>query len=93
MTASSGGSSWEIVPESPAAGLVLALLFLYLLFRHTLFVFMIMELIIGWLRQFRWFPKKGKRVRTFVHWLIALGLFGAYITIAGAAGWLEFIPQ
>ncbi len=75
------------------AGIALAILFFYLFFRHFLFVLMFADIVIEWLRKFRWFPKEGKRLKTFIHWVIALGLFLGFLAIAGAAGWLEFVPQ
>lgn len=90
---SANANSWNIVPTSTLAGVVLAVLFLYLFFRHLLFVMMFMDLIIGWLRRFNWFPKEGKRLKTIIHWGIALALLVGFLSIAGPAGWLEFIPQ
>ncbi|APX13480.1 hypothetical protein BWR18_18695 [Tateyamaria omphalii] len=58
-----------------------------------LFTLMLMDLILGWLRKFRWFPKEGKRHKTIIHWFIALGLFLGFLGAAGSAGWLEFIPK
>jgi hypothetical protein len=52
-----------------------------------------MDLILGWLRGFDWFPKEGKRTKTLIHWIIALALFLGFLFVAGSAGWLEFIPQ
>ena len=75
LTTSTNGNSWEIVPGSTVAGIILAVLFFYLFFRHFLFVLMFMDLILGWLRKFKWFPKEGKRMKTFIHWVIALALF------------------
>jgi len=62
-------------------------------FRHFLFVLMFMDLILGWLRQFNWFPKEGKRLKTVLHWAIALALFGGYLAIAASMGWLQFVPS
>lgn len=81
-----------MVPQGGIFGILLAVLFLYLFFRHLMFILMIWDLIIGWLRQFRWFPKEGKRMRTFVHWLIAIGLFLGYLWLARTFGWIEFVP-
>lgn len=75
------------------AGAVLGILFLYLLFRHVLFVLMFMDIVLGWLRGFRWFPKEGKRRTTLINWLIALALFIGSISVAQPLGWLELIPQ
>lgn len=93
ITTSTNSNSWEIVPANAVTGVVLAVLFIYLFFRHFLFALMFMDIIIGWLRKFNWFPKEGKRRKTFIHWLIALGLFIGFLSVAGMAGWLEFIPQ
>ena len=93
VTTSANGNSWEIVPANTVAGIILGVLFIYLFFRHFMFVLMFMDLILGWLRQFNWFPKEGKRMKTFIHWIIALTLFLGFLFIAGSAGWLEFIPQ
>lgn len=92
-TITTSTNSWQIVPANTAAGIVLAILFFYLFFRHFLFVLMFMDVILGWLRKFNWFPKEGKRRKTIIHWVIALGLFFGYLAVAGSAGWLEFIPQ
>lgn len=92
-TAATYGGSWEIAPTNAIAGTLLAILFLYLFFRHVLFALMFMDIVLGWLRQFRWFPKEGKRRKTIVHWFIALGLFLGFLALAGSAGWLQFIPK
>ncbi len=92
-TASTNGNSWEIVPANTLAGVVLGVLFIYLFFRHFMLLLMISDLILGWLRKFSWFPKEGKRRKTFIHWIIALALFLGFLFVAGSAGWLEFIPQ
>jgi hypothetical protein len=92
-TTSSASYSWEISPTNAIAGTVLGILFLYLFFRHVLFVLMFMDIVLGWLRQFRWFPKEGKRRKTLIHWLIALALFVGFISVAQPLGWLELIPQ
>jgi len=93
INTSHNGSSWEIVPTNTFAGIILGVLFIYLFFRHFMFVLMFMDLILGWLRKFNWFPKEGKRLRAFIHWIIALALFFGFLSVAGSAGWLEFIPQ
>lgn len=93
ISTSTSSNSWEIVPANSLASVVLTVLFIYLFFRHFLFILMFMDLFIGWLRKFNWFPKEGKRRKTFLHWLIALGLFFGFLLVAGSAGWLEFIPQ
>lgn len=87
------GSSWQIVPLNAFTGFVLFALFFYLFFRHMLFVFMFADILFGWLRKFNWFPKEGKRLKTFVHWIIAVGLFVAFLVVAGSVGWLEFVPK
>lgn len=93
ITTSTNSLSWEIVPTNTIAGIVLVVLFFYLFSRHFLFMLMLMDVIIGWLRKFNWFPKEGKRRKTIVHWAIALGLFVGFLIIAGSTGWLKFIPQ
>ena len=93
ITTSTNGNSWEIVPTNTVAGIILAVLFIYLFFRHFMFVLMFMDLIFGWLRKFNWFPKEGKRRKTFIHWVIALALFFGFLLVAGSTGWLDFIPQ
>ncbi len=93
VATSTSGNNWEIVPANTVAGTILGVLFLYLFFRHFMFVLMFMDLILGWLRKFNWFPKEGKRMTTFIHWLFALTLFLGFLLIAGSTGWLEFIPQ
>jgi len=35
----------------------------------------------------------GKRRRTLVHWLIALGLFLGFLGLAASLGLLQFIPR
>lgn len=93
ISTSANGNSWEIVPVNTLAGVILTVLIFYLFFRHMLFVLMFMDIVFGWLRKFRWFPKEGTRRKTFNHWVIAVGLFVGYLTVAGSAGWLNFIPQ
>ena len=93
ITTSTNGNSWEIVPANTVAGIILGVLFIYLFFRHFMLILMVMDIFLGWLRKFNWFPKEGKRMKTFVHWVIALVLFLVFLLVAGSAGWLEFIPQ
>ena len=93
ITTSPNSNSWEIVPANTVAGIILGVLFIYLFFRHFMFVLMFMDLILGWLRRFNWFPKEGKRMRTFVHWIIALTLFLGFLLIAGSADWLVSNPK
>ncbi len=93
VSVSTSGNSWEVVPTNPLAGILLAILFIYLFFRHFMFALMFMDIILGWLKQFFWFPGKGKRKKTLVHWAIALGLFLGYLSVAGKMGYLEFVPQ
>lgn len=93
LTTSTQSNSWEIIPGGTVAGIILAVLFIYLFFRHFLFVLMSTDLILGWLRQFNWFPKEGKRLKTVLHWAIAVVLFGGYLAIAGSMGWLQFVPN
>jgi len=93
VTTSVGQNSWQVVPAHPVVAVVFGLLLLYWFFRHFLLVMMIFDLMIGWLRQFSWFPTEGKRLKAILHWLVALGLFLGFQAIAAAAGWLSFIPQ
>ena len=93
ITTSTDGKSWEIVPASTLAGVILGVLFIYLFFRQLMLLLMISDLNLGWLRKFSWFPKEGNRRKTFIHWIIALALFLGFLFVAGSAGWLEFIPQ
>ncbi len=93
LTTSTQSNSWEIIPGGTVAGIILAVLFIYLFFRHSLFVLMFMDLILGWLRQFNWFPKEGNRMKTALHWVVALVLFISYLAIAGSMGWLQFVPN
>ncbi|WP_321830143.1 hypothetical protein [Thalassovita sp.] len=93
VTTSANGNSWEVIPANTFAGVILGVLFVYLFFRHFMFVLMFADLILGWLRKFNWFPKEGKRMKTFIHWIVALTLFLGFLLLAGSAGWLEFIPQ
>jgi len=86
-------NSYEIVPTSLLAGAVLAVLFVYFIIRHFLFVFMVFDVMVGWLRQFRWFPKEGQRIRIAVHWLIAIGLLVGYFALGAQFGWLDFIAK
>jgi len=93
LTTSSNRGEWEIIPTNTVAGVILAVFFIYLFFRHMMFVLMFMDIVIGWLRKFRWFPKEGKRLKTLAHWAIALGLFLGYLFVAGNLGYLEFVPR
>ena len=93
ITTSTTGSSWEIAPTSTIAGIILGVLFIYLFFRHLMFTLMFMDLIIGWLRKFNWFPKEGKRQKAIIHWVMSLARFFGFLMVAGSAGWLKFIPQ
>lgn len=93
LTTSTNSGTWEIVPTNTLAGIILAVITLYFVVRHFLFVMMLMDVVLTWLRKFRWFPGEGKRMRAFIHWIIALALFQGFLTIARGAGWLEFVPQ
>ena len=86
-------NSWQIVPSNTFAAIILIALFFYLFMRHAILCIMIFDWILGWLREFNWFPKPGNRGRIVVHWLIALGLFLAFLLIAGNTGWLTFVPK
>jgi uncharacterized membrane protein len=89
----SAGKTWEIVPMNGLVGVILGILFLYFFFRHFIFCLMFFDLILSWLRRFRWFPGEGKRMRVFVHWLISVTLFVGFLVVAGGAGWLQFVPK
>lgn len=93
VSAASTSTSWEITSGHGLAVALLVVLFVYLWVRHLFLTLMVMDVIIGWLRQFRWFPKEGKRLKTFVHWLIAMGLFIVYLIVAIASGWLDAVPS
>lgn len=93
ITTSTNGNSWEIVPANTLAGIILGVLLIYLFFRHFMFVLMFMDLFLVGLRKFNWFPKEGKRWKTFIHWIIALAMFLGFLFVAGSAGWLELTPQ
>ena len=83
----------EIVPTNTAVGLMIALLVLYLIIRKILLALVVFDISISWLRRFVWFPSEGKRVITFVHWLVAVLLLLAFLLVNWALGWVEFIPQ
>ncbi|MEZ5716682.1 MAG: hypothetical protein R3D85_16980 [Paracoccaceae bacterium] len=93
LTLSGNGHSWAVLPTSTLAGWGLGLLLLYLFVRHFLVVLMVMDLVLGWLRRFRWFPGPGRRRRALVHWLIALALLAAYVLLGSRLGWLSFTPR
>jgi len=86
-------SSWDIVPTNAFALIIFFVLFAYLFFRHLLFILMLMELGISWFRKFSWFPSEGKRLKAFIHWLIALGLFLGFLFVGRSVGWINLIPQ
>ena len=86
-------SSWDIVPTNTAAWIIFFVLFAYFFFRHFLLVMMLMDLMTSWLRKFSWFPSEGKRLRAFINWLIAFGLFAGFLFIGRSVGWIEFIPR
>jgi hypothetical protein len=93
LAVSDGGKAYEILPINAPVGGLLFLLFLYMFFRHFLFALMVMDVIIGWLRNFSWFPKEGRRRRTFIHWVIAMALFWGFLLVAGQVGWMQFVPS
>ncbi|MEN0002309.1 MAG: hypothetical protein AAF940_15630 [Pseudomonadota bacterium] len=93
VTTSTSTHTWEVVPANTLVGVILMVLFIYLFFRHFMFTLVFMDLLVGWLREYSWFPKEGKRLRTLIHWIIALALLPGFLLVAGAAGWVEFIPQ
>ena len=84
--------TWEIAPQSTWGGVILAVLFIYLFIRHFIFVLMVSDIILGWLRQFRWFPGVGKRRKACLHWVGALVLFAGYLVLGSRFGWLNFNP-
>ena len=86
-------SSWDIVPTNAFASTIFFILFIYLFFRHFLFVMMFMDIVISWLRKFSWFPSEGKRLKVFIHWLIALALFLGFLFVGRSVGWIDLIPQ
>lgn len=87
------GDPFEVIWHYPWIGYVIIALFFYFFFRHAMLVLMIMDFFISWLRSFRWFPKQGKRLKTCIHWLIALGLFFGFIGFAAVMDWYTLIPQ
>ena len=91
IAATSGGATWAINPTNTFASIVLTILFIYLFFRHFIFMLMISDLVIGWLRQFNWFPKEGRRLKAFIHWLIALVLFLGFLLLSSVTGWIDHI--
>jgi len=88
----SAESAWKILPQNGLATTVMIVLFIYLFVRHFIFVLMIFDIMIGWLRQFRWFPSQGRRLKALLHWAIALVLFGGFLAVGGSAGWIKFVP-
>jgi uncharacterized membrane protein len=93
ISTATGESSWEIVPTNTLAWIIFFALFAYFFFRHFLFVMMGMDTVISWLRKFSWFPSEGKRLKAFIHWLIALGLFLGFLLVGRSIGWIDFVPQ
>ena len=93
VAVSSAGKVWQIVPMNGLAGALLGVIFLYLCVRHMMFVLMFMDIVIGWLRKFAWFPKEGRRKGTIIHWFMAIALFLGFLLFAGLAGWLQFVPK
>ncbi|WP_370400967.1 hypothetical protein [Sulfitobacter sp. JB4-11] len=93
FTTSTHENTWEIVPSNTIVGIILSALFFYFMIRHMLLGLMVMDIFLGWLRKFRWFPKEGKRRKAVVHWIIAAGLLSAFLAVARIAGWLEFVAQ
>lgn len=85
--------AWDITPASPVVSAVLAVLFLYLFVRHFLFVLMVFDIVLGWLRRFRWFPGAGRRRGTALHWCLAVGLFAGFLTLAISAGWVGVVRR
>ena len=93
VTTVANESSWEIVPTSGVAWIIFFIVFAYLFYRHILFIMMLMDLAISWLRRFSWFPGEGKRFKAFVHWIIALGVFLGFLFLGHSIGWIGFIPR
>jgi len=92
-SSSLSGSSWEIIPTNSLFGALLFILILYFFFRHVLFVLMVMDVVNEWLRQFAWFPREGKRTKTFVHWIVALVLIICFLVAGTQIGWFQIIPK
>jgi len=92
LSAHANNASWQLLPQNSFVAIALVVLFLYVFVRHFIFVLMIMDIVIGWLRKFRWFPVQGKRLRAFVHWLTAIAAFSAFLAASGRFGWIEFVP-
>lgn len=97
----SGG--WEIVATNNFAGVVFAVLCLYLGYRHFLITLAFMDLLSEWLpgskwiirtfRKYNWFPNEERRLEVFKQWVVALALFFGLGALAGSVGWLKFIPK
>lgn len=85
-------AAWQFVPQNSLVSIVLTVLFIYLFVRHFIFVLMIFDVVVGWLRKFRWFPSQGKRLKAFVHWLIAIIALAVFLVVSGKFGWIEFVP-
>ncbi|WIY26625.1 hypothetical protein [Parasedimentitalea psychrophila] len=92
FSASANNATWQFIPQNSFVSIALTVLFLYVFVRHFILVLMIMDIVIGWLRKFRWFPVEGKRLRAFVHWLAAIAVFSAFLAASGRFGWIEFVP-
>lgn len=84
-------ASYELVPTSGWLQIVLIVLFFYLFFRHIMFSFVFMDIVLTFFKRFRWFPGPGKRLRAFVHWLIAVVLIVGTVIIASNLGYLEIV--
>ena len=65
-----------------------AVLLIYLFYRHVMLTLVVMDLILGFLRQFSWFPGPGKRLYALLQWVIAVFVLVAFFVIAVSAGWL-----
>jgi uncharacterized membrane protein len=91
FTTTTNSGTWNVVPTNPVAGFLLFIVFMYLLFRHFVFILMIMDIVNGWLKRFRWFPGPGKRLKGLIHWIVAVGLLIGYMYLARAIGWLHFV--
>ncbi|WP_166416023.1 hypothetical protein [Cochlodiniinecator piscidefendens] len=92
FTTTTTAQSWQFVPANAFVGVILTVLFIYLFFRHLMVVFVVWDLIIGWLRKFRWFPKEGQRLKALMHWVIAIVLVVGFLIISNSMGWITVVP-
>ncbi len=92
-TVTINNDTFELIWNTPWVGYIGTILLGYFIFRHMLFVIMIVDVTIAWLSQYGWFPKKGKRLKTTVHWAAALGLFVGFLWLGALMNWYRLIPQ